>query len=254
MAGWSNSIFENLPAWLGGSSSSTPLRPTTADVPRPTGYPTADDVAAARNADASYGDPSAAFVQPPYGGQVASPRTNEGISTAFSNLDDTGETGVRPAPIRSPVADNLMAGYLASRRSALAALGFDPRNMTIGDPPSGENPWGVSGEYDPVSDQIVTTGVFPSTTAHESMHRGMQALRQAGVMPPEVSDSGLSEESIIRAQMLRNYGPIEQGRGKTGDEQVRAGQWYNENKTSLMDKLEAVAAQIYAKKHPGGPR
>ena len=246
MAGFFGISLNSLPAWLGGGGVNK------ADVPPPGGYPGHDDVVAARNADASYGSDVAAFVQPPYGGRIASPRTTDQIQDTFNRMDDTGDNPGSPEAVSPSVSDNLMAGYLASRRSALAALGYDPRHMTIGEAPKAD--WSVSGSYYPKEDQILSTGVYPSTTVHESMHRGIQALRQAGVLPEGMKD--LSEESTVRAQMLRNYGDVEMGRGKLGDEQVNDGRYYNENRnfSPTMDAIEAAAQKLYAARHPGGPR
>ena len=228
--------------------------PTKADVPPLQGqpYPGADSIALARSSDVTYGSPAAAYAQPPYGGKIPSPNNRNQVlthSTVWWMIpgDSPQAGGVSPN-----VSDNLMAGYLASRRSALAALGFDPHHMAIGDAPP--NDWSVSGSYYPKEDQILSTGVYPSTTAHESMHRGIEMLRQAGMLPKEFGN--LSEESSVRAQMLRNFGGVERGRGSVGDEQVDNGQYYNENRnfSPTMDALEAAAQQLYAKRHPGGPR
>ncbi len=247
MADFWGTTLNSLPAWLGGRQTFT-----KADVPPLQGYPSQDDVANARANDVSYGSPAAAFVQPPYGGQIASPRTGDEIENTFARMDVSKKSLLNPQPVSPGVSDNLMAGYLASQRSALAALGFDPRHMTIGDAPPEK--WTVSGSYYPKSDQIMSTGVYPSTTAHESMHRGIEALRQAGMLPPGFDD--LSEESSVRAQMLRNYGDVEMGRGKLGDEQVRDGRYYNDNSnfSPIMDALEAAAQKLYAQRHPRGPR
>ena len=247
MAGFMGLTLNSLPTWLGGGG------PTKADVPPPQGYPTKADVENARNVDASYGSDAAAFVQPPYGGKIDTPRTGDDIIDSFGQLDMGQANTFAPHQEVSPsVSDNLMAGYLASQRSALAALGFDPRHMAIGDAPPEK--WTVSGSYYPKQDQILTTGVYPSTTAHESMHRGIEQLRQAGMLPEGMKD--LSEESSVRAQMLRNYGEVEKGRGQLGDEQVRDGAYYNDNRnfSPTMDALEAAAQKLYAQRHPRGPR
>ena len=250
MASLFGMTLNSLPTWLGGTPTFT-----KADVPPLQGqpYPSQADVAFARANDASYGSNAAAFVQPPYGGKIASPRTGDQIQDSFDQLDTGQKNTFSPQQAVSPaVSDNLMAGYLASQRSALAALGFDPRHMAIGDAPPEK--WSVSGSYYPKQDQILSTGVYPSTTAHESMHRGIEALRQANMLPPGFSD--LSEESSVRAQMLRNFGGVESGRGKLGDEQIANGQYYNDNRnfSPIMDALETAAQKLYASLHPRGPR
>ncbi len=244
--------LNSLPTWLGGRGYGTTV--TKADVPPLQGqhYPNQDDVAFARANDASYGSIGAAYSQSPYGGQIASPRTHDQIANMWDSMDDTGEIPLKPGIVSPNVSDNLMAGYLASNRSALAALGYDPRHMSIGDAPPDK--WAMSGSYYPREDQIISTGTYPSTTAHESMHRGIQMLREAGMLPEGMDK--LSDESTVRAQMLRNYGEVEKGRGKLGDEQVRNGAYYNENRnfSPTMDALEVAAQNLYAKRHPRGPR
>jgi hypothetical protein len=250
MANLWETTLDSLPAWLGGRSYGTTV--TKADVPPLQGYPNQDDVAFARANDASYGSLGAAFVQPPYGGQIPSARTHDQIAGAWDSMDDTGTLQLKPGAVSPAVSDNLMAGYLASNRSALAALGYDPRHMMIGDTPPDK--WPMSGSYYPYEDRILTTGTYPSTTAHESMHRGIQMLRDANMLPSGMSD--LSDESTVRAQMLRNYGDVEAGRGPLGDEQVRNGRYYNDNRdfAPIMDALETAAQKLYAKRHPRGPR
>ena len=243
---WGTTI-NSLPWWLGG-----PKTFTKADVPPLQGqpYPGPSDIAGARASDVSYGDPSAAFVQSPYGGKMPSPRTQQQVLDTFDRMDDGGRNPLSPNPVSPAISDNLMAGYLASRRSALAGLGFDPRHMSIAEAPPAD--WSVSGSYYPKTDQILSTGAYPSTTAHESMHRGIQMLREAGMLPKEAND--LSGESIVRGQMLRNFGGVELGRGALGDEQVRDGRYYNENFAPTMDDIERAAQQLYAQRHPRGPR
>lgn len=280
--------------WLFGNSNATPSMPprtptpdpapriTPLDLPRPLSYPGLDDVAQARQADASYGDPAAAFVQPapqppalhyalppnprnwtasgappapppqqpPYSGMVASPTSFMTLRDAFDNIDDKQPHGVPLAPTSPPVADNLMAGYLASRRSALAALGFDPHNMVVGNIPPEK--LSLGGEYDPTTDTIATTGIYPSTTVHESMHRGIQKLRDARMLPQAFPN--VSEEMAVRAQMQRNYGLVEQGRGDVGDQQVAGGTRMNQKMPTLMDALEKAAQELYARMHAHGPR
>ena len=237
--------------WFTGGPSTTV---TKANVPPLQGqpYPSQDDVAFARDNDASYGSVGAAYTQPPYGGQLPQMRTADQISRSWDSMDDTGNLPIKAAPVAPKVSDNLMAGYLASNRSALAGLGFDPRHMAIGN--AEPHDWAMSGSYYPQSDQILTTGTYPSTTAHESMHRGMAMLRDAGMMPPAAND--MSEESIVRGQMLRNFGDTEMGRGSVGDDQIASGRYYNENRnfSPTMDAIETAAQKLYAQLHPRGPR
>jgi hypothetical protein len=154
------------------------------------------------------------------------------------------------APPQS-VSDNLAAAYLASRRSALAALGFDPRHMAIGALASPPN-FTVGGQYDPSQDRVVSTGVYPSTSVHESMHRGIQMLRDAGMVTPDMEK--LSEEAVVRGQMARNYGDVEVGRGTLGDQQISDGKYYNRQFPDQMNAFETAAAKLFAQLHPGGPR
>jgi hypothetical protein len=242
--------------WLFGSSG-----PQKADVPdvRTTPYPGADQVAAARAADVSYGDPSAAYAQPivPYGplspnlppqysARLSQPQGHDATIDAF-NADAIPS----PGPISQSNADNLMQAYLGSRRSALASLGFDPHHMAL---PSQPVPGlTIGGQYTPGQDQIVSTGEYPSTSVHESMHRGIQALRDANMITPDMAK--MSEEATVRAQMLRNFNPsVEAGRGSISDQQIDDGAYYNRQFPQMMDAYEQAAQRLYAQRHPGGPR
>jgi hypothetical protein len=64
----------------------------------------------------------------------------------------------------------------------------------------------------------------------------------------------MSEEAIVRGQMLRNYGDVEMGRGEFGDQQIKDGRYYNSDFSPTMDAIENIAQKFYASRHPRGPR
>lgn len=214
---------------------------------RAQGWTTPDELATAQKYDLSYGDPSAGFFQP--GAKMRMPGSLPEMLSAFNN----SAVGALPnRPIDAEMASRLQSAWLATRSSPLAALGFDPRAM-ISAPAKmteGRN-LTLGGTYEPGKDEIFTTGQYDSTFVHESIHRGIQKLREAGALPK--SANKYSEEGLTRAFMLRYYGDVEKGRGELSDKQVENGRALA-RETKLLDELEAAAAQYAAQQTPRGPR
>ena len=151
------------------------------------------------------------------------------------------------------LADDVTAAYLASRKSAIATLGFDPTHSVVGTGPKAD--YTIGGMYAPSKDTVLTTGNDPSDLTHESFHRGLEVMRKAGVLPEEANKLG--EESMVRAFMQRAAGMVERnGKGEINDQQVEDGKFYNTNRdfSPILDSIEAAAAAYRAKQTPGGPR
>lgn len=222
------------------------------DVPkRAVGWTTPDELMAAKKYDTSYGDPSAGFFRP--GARMRMPRDFMEMRAAFNN-DMAGKLGLQP--IDQAMSDRLYSAWLAAQNSPVAAIGFDPRTM-ITAPPSvaGDRQLTLGGAYTPSKDEILTTGQYDSTLAHESIHRGMQKLREAGLFPS--SAKSYSEEMLTRALMQKYFGGVEKGRGEAGDKQVTDAASLLSNSYGLkaLTDIESAAAQLYASRRPrGGPR
>lgn len=236
--------------WLAQTLGLAPKNVMVDPERRALGWTTPEELANAQKYDLSYGDPSAGFFQP--GAKMRMPRSLPEMLSAFNN----SVVGALPnQPIDADMSSRLLAAWLASRSSPLAALGFDPRVM-ISAPAKmteGRN-LTLGGTYSPSKDEIFTTGQADSTFVHESIHRGMKKLREAGVLPKNADK--YSEERLTRAFMLKYYGDVEKGRGRLGDKQVEAGRAIltNSRDTKVLDEIEAAAAQYIAQQTPRGPR
>jgi hypothetical protein len=217
---------------------------------RSPGWTTPEELATAKQYDMSYGDPSAGFFQP--GAKMRMPGSLPEMLSAFNN----SSLGSLPnQPIDAEMADRLYSAWLATRSSPLAALGFDPRAMISAPSKMTENrDLTLGGTYSSKRDEIFATGKYDSTFAHESIHRGIAKLRNAGLLPKVAG--GYNEEMLTRAFMLKYYGNIEEGRGSIGDSEVRMGRSTLENKFNrhMLDELEQAAADYIAKQRPRGPR
>ena len=154
--------------------------------------------------------------------------------------------------VTQETADALYQAYLAAQRSAVAMLGFDPRHMVTS--PSGEYEASVSGAYAPEVDKIWTQAEgAASNPVHESMHRGFDILRKSEPKSPDIPSSG-SEERVVRELMANTYGNVEE---KRNPEAVKNARDYLENNYSerqRLSKIEKMAADLIAKRHPAGPR
>ncbi len=222
-------------------------------------YPLAAEVPYARSVDAAYGDPAAGFMNP----GAAKIRT---LQTDLIPMAFDGDRRLAANPNTYPVSttdkdtsDSLMQGWLGTRRSAVAGLGFDPRH-TVVSPPS-DVALNVGGLYNPRQDMIwYDKQNNPSAIVHESMHRGFEQLRKNNMLPEEANK--IPEEHLVRALMMKNFGQVEMPRNpvswdlnsprNTGLRQLDVGRQLMDS--PLLDQLEQSAAQLYAKKRPGGPR
>jgi hypothetical protein len=237
--------------------------------------PTPEEVAAV-TPDRTYGDRSAAYLDAPqvqpttavregqtpvgreFNARMPLYRTLRQMQVDFDKMDEGAVAEQPPAPVTPAASEELKHGWLASQASALSALGFDPRRMAMADP-EGAVPKNLTlgGSFYPRQDQILVTGAGRTSMPHESMHRGMEQLRQAGLMPKTADD--YKEESLIRGFMNRHYGDADrQGLAETdpgyklsmrGDNLAK-----NPEGSAMLDAIEAAAAQLIAKRNPRGPR
>ena len=154
-------------------------------------------------------------------------------------------------------ANGAMAEYLASERSAVAKLGWDPGLSITTEPTPEKTPTG--GTYQPKYDTYWYRQDALAAGLHEPMHRGIERLRQAGLINVP---KGSEEEAIVRALMQRAYGDIEAkddlkpGRiylkSSPGYKQLEEGR--RRANDPIIDELEKAAAEEVARRHPRGPR
>lgn len=266
--------------WLRGGATAQPAAPKAF----PTGpsnyipasqnppYPSPSDVDFARKQDYSYGQPWA----PEFQGQSARLITSDkplGLHKLYSNEPITeaykGQTFGGPKYERflsrmdeaspynkdDPLRDLHARAALASERSGLAKLGYDPTAAsldTFRDPVT--NP--ITGLTDTDTGKMYANAWDPSAIIHESIHRGTIKLRNSPYWnkefePFEPGKSSLNE-LLVRHLMATKMGDPEQDSGdKYAKEQVKK---LKPSALSIIDKMEDAAAQAYAARRPGGPR
>ncbi len=221
----------------------------SSDVPRRTDFPTNEEVMWAQQYDPTYGDPNAGMLTNPNARATVVPtamavdKVNRGelISSLINNKRRAEAYPTNLEQLDPKTRNALYAAWLASRRSALASLGFDVNKMVF----SPENkPANVAGAYAPDTDQIWTQpGRTPSNPVHESMHRGIAMM---GKKVP-------FEESIVRQMMVKNFGDVEARNNLPAAQaaQQLLDRGYDED---AINELEQLAAQILAQRRPRGPR
>lgn len=260
------------PPWYAGIFSRGSSAPVTYGG-RLAHYPGLDDLSAARSAEAGYGTGNEAFTDG-RAAQVWSVPAKGGRMPV--GLDDVAGSGTHNPQMRGIVdgtpatADEYMAAQLASLRSPITALGYQPRAATL-DVKSGRGV-NVAGQYDPKKDSIYSNVAFPSNLIHESTHRGLEMLRKEGLIPKSLQDRLPPEEMVVRYIMALHMGDPEKGSGSVGDEQRLSGLYAfgrdpgdpqkmasgsggfaAEHRKALVE-LTDIAAKHLASLKPGGPR
>lgn len=240
-------------------------------------YPGDEELSAARDADFSYGTGNEAYMSGARQNALSNPprpgRTREitGIPEGGAEISDvTNPRFGGSAPGTVATADEYGKAQLAVLRSPISALGYDPRHVNLDTKTGGETT--IAGAYDPKQDNSYSNASFASNIVHESTHRGLEKLREAGVVPPDLWNRLPKEEDIVRYIMALHMGDPEKGRGSSGDEQraealykfgrsVSDPQKYDSTASpqakqyrSAMNELTGIAATYYASQHPGGPR
>lgn len=165
--------------------------------------------------------------------------------------DPLGKYGML-TPMLPGQADRMNEAFVGSQRSAISAIGFDPRRLAAKVPDrTGSN---IEGRYRTLDDMKMVDGRDPSTPVHEAFHRGFDMLRRSGRMP-EIAQLYISnpsqEENAVRALMLRNFGDIER---EGNPSQVGMGQRMLDQRMGreVLDAIEAAAAEQYARDTPDG--
>lgn len=223
------------------------------DVPPRTDYPSQEDVDFARKVDATYGYAAAPHLLPGANINIV-PNTRDVIQ---ADREDRIPNTVTQ-PLKGTLADTLYAAFLAAQRSPVAALGFDPSKMSISPENSGPA-LTAAGQFTKGKgiDNIWWDSRYPSNGVHESTHRGIDKLRDAGGTRIGVREAGnfYPEESYVRALQTKHFGDVEKGRGDIGDKQVEQGKQLLASRSPLIDELERAAAALYAKQgQKMGPR
>ena len=255
-------FFSNL---IGGSSAPPPIPADPV-----TSYPTPEDAAYARKYDFGYGTGNEPYIQ----GNVArivgaqrgksfAPMSAEGLTTGEATdlaLDDRGS---RNLDLRTPATDaigdqlgtTMAQAALAANRIPVANLGFDPGRAAV-DVKMGEG--NMAGIYSPSKDSMyVSANVSdPSAIVHESIHRGLNKLKQDPAMA-ELLKKLPNEELIVRYLMATQAGDPEKNGGPV-DKQQRSSAMYVLGQSGMykkeLEQLNRAAEDAYAARRPGGPR
>jgi len=158
--------------------------------------------------------------------------------------------------------NTIMKAGLASNRSPIASVGFDPSKVAL------DTMIGVVGQpvlrgvYAPGTDSMYSIVPHDAIT-HESTHRGLQQLRKAYPEAMGTLESGLpsNEELTVRYLMRTRAGDPEASGGPTDKEQRDQGTAaYNlpfgigEQRQKDLNQIEGLAALYNKEKRPGGPR
>jgi hypothetical protein len=225
-------------------------------------YPDAADVANARQSDFGYGSGNEAYMA----GRVANLLD---VPTWSDDRALTASASGRASAGTPETARGYEAAQLAINRSPIAALGYDPRaiNLDVASGPEAS----VVGAYSPETNGIVSNAAYPSNLVHESIHRGLEALRRAGVVPPEVwAKLPADEEKTTRYIMALHMGDPERGRGpaadadraralrafgkREDDPQAHTPDPYAGESRQALEDLNKIASRYLFSLHPGGPR
>lgn len=149
---------------------------------------------------------------------------------------------------------------LAANRNPIALIGFDPSRTVMDLVMKGAN---VGGAYEAKRDAIYANidSADPSSVLHESIHRGLEKMRQKSPEAAEIIRSLPSEEHVVRYMMYKLAGDPE---GKSGeiDKKQRdsgiwmfssdKGDWTGKNQKALARLLE-IAADLRKEQRPRGP-
>jgi len=208
------------------------------------------------------------------GPEEFTPRSGANIDlrqlTAASDVDAAPPGRLGEAPVGAPVAssnrspapfgmsDVFARAALASNRIPIAALGFDPSRM-VADTKL-QNPT-IGGAYSRRNDGIYFTmpeGRPPSTPVHESIHRGMNMLRQDPANA-EICKTLPGEETVVRYLMAKHAGDPEKGAGPVGTSQrnfalelIDGGGGAHHRRG--IAALTTAAEEAIKNRRPGGPR
>lgn len=224
-------------------------------------YPNKEDIEFGRAMGADYGTGSEAFAR----GEIASTfRGGDFLPVTTDVAVDPDQRQMRTKAQMKPelntaLADTIMAGQMASKRSAVASLGFDPRFMALSGPGARER-LGVGGATDAAKPyNMWASADFPEVVVHESMHRGLNILRDAGIIDKDLDRKLPSDEMVVRYLMMTEMADPEKGGGSAADRQrERARDIFEKllgstEATDALEELNKRAQKFYAKRNPGGP-
>lgn len=221
-----------------------------ARVPFNQAYPNAQDVYYAQAYDQTYGTPMAGFTVP--GAKVAKIPLNEVLGSSPSEV----LKNARVQEMSDEDRDVFLQNYIAAQKHPVSAIGYDPRNITYTPKVAGEDV-NIEGFHSPSNDALWYYGKNQDTVVHEAFHRGIEKLKDAGVLPASLKN--LDNETLVRMLMLKNFGDIEVlPNAEDGNRQVQRAksrfEYFPVESRQQLEALEKAAQEYIAKKTPRGPR
>ena len=170
----------------------------------------------------------------------------EDVMDIFNNNADSPATRAVPKDLSRAFGQ---AG-LAIKKSAVATLGFDPREIITHIDKNANLT--AAGFYDPEGDRMWVDPNYTTTLVHESIHRGLEIVRnrfEDGQIPHL---SPRDEEYLVRRMMMKYYGEtVEMGKGELGDAQIKNAQVNYQYLDELIPIIEEEAAKQVAEESPG---
>lgn len=268
---------------FGGGEAEAKPTPVIKGDPDP-GYPTNEDADFAKKHGFAYGQEwenffngSAARVMgydftpkdkkgKPVTSQTAFvPLSGEGLSPRDATIGNSKVLDLNDPKfldIKEKLKNNYAKAALAVNRDPIASLGFSPDRVTVDSILGSKgNLATIAGAYSKDTDQIYSNLSSHSNIVHESIHRGLEQLfRRSPEAVEEFNKMKINEEYIVRHLMTKTMGNPELGLGDIGDKQIKTANYLFNDSSFAKDlqaglkKLQYIAVQEIAKKHPGGPR
>lgn len=167
--------------------------------------------------------------------------------------DNTDLTKLENLGLRERVGTIFTQAALASNRSAIATLGFDPTKINL---QAKQGPANLGGFYNPNNDKI-WINVVPgneSSVVHESIHRGLEMLSRQSPEAKDIIDK-LPEEQVVRYMMYKTMGDPEGRQGEIDKKQRDQGKALeNSDIAAKVEQLELMVAELHKNNRPRGPR
>lgn len=234
--------------WVGETDTRTQ---TIKQEPGSKTWPIKEDVGVSKLLDQSHGDVASPYLEPGSQARLTEVSTRSAVDWFNKGTAFDGKT----RPMTQTEAEDIHKAWLASEKSPVSKLGFNPAKFYV----TPDANMTAAGGYAPKEDQIWLDTSSKSTPVHESIHRGIEMIRKEGLMPKDLER--FKEENIVRALMVRHHGNIEIDREVPGADPEKLKAFREKIRAQAasipddkLDKLEKVAAEYVAKKRPGGPR
>lgn len=241
--------------WILGKTNK-PSEPVKAAVL--SGFPSREDALDAQKNGFGYGTQYGGYVEGTAGARVlnTSALQYKTLPALMNALSDKTASKIVNDPEKTL---SLTRAALAANRNPVAALGFDPRHITL----SNDGNLTIAGAYKPGSDSIWAAADDAATLVHESMHRGLEILRKERPDLKETIDKLGKEEYVVRYMMYKYAGDPEGGGGSIDKQQRQTGiqkfeksgdlpvDNYAENNKNLQTILDAAQDVLNTRAHKG---